>query len=287
MTNKEIVLHSIRYIEKNLTEPLSVTDISHEAHYSLYHFIRLFQSVTGFSPGNYMQQRRLTEAAKKLCHTKKRIIEIAFDFQFGSHEAFTRAFRKQFGINPTEIRNGSPLASPAMVEPLTEEYIFQSEKARNEPPEVMMLPEILMAGVSFFVSDFSKELDFSGIWGQFMNEVSAIENRVKPERYFQVQYWFEKQEAGGLYFFIGVEIDGISGVKPQFVVKTIPAGRYLRFVHKGFANKVGYTYKYIYNQFLPETDYRLISPFSFELYGERSKGPYNEDSESDIFIPIE
>jgi AraC family transcriptional regulator len=76
--------------------------VSREVCYSLYHFIRLFQSITGFSPKNYIQQRRLTEAVYELRDSDKKILDIAYDFQFGSHEAFTRAFRKQFHINPTE-----------------------------------------------------------------------------------------------------------------------------------------------------------------------------------------
>lgn len=72
----------------------------------------------------------------------------------------------------------------------------------------------------------------------------------------------------------------------KFVVKTIPAGKYLRFIHKGLANKVAYTYTYIYNQFLPHTGYILNKPFNFEYYGEKYLGPYHENSESEIYIPI-
>lgn len=171
--------------------------------------------------------------------------------------------------------------------PIDDDYLYQSEKVRNELPQVIELPQIILSGISFFLSDDSKITDLSKEWGQFTQEVHTIKNRLQPERFYQVQYWSEEQELGGLYFFIGVEVSNINEVQPQFVVKIIPNARYLCFIHKGLANKVGYTYKYIYNQFLPGTDYKLTKPFNFEYYGKKCLGPNNPESESEIYIPIE
>jgi AraC family transcriptional regulator len=133
----------------------------------------------------------------------------------------------------------------------------------------------------------SKIKDLSKEWGQFMSEVQTIKKLILPERFYQVQYWSEQQDLGGMFFFTGAEVTKAQDINPLFVVKTIPAGKYLRFIHKGLANKVGYTYKYIYNQFLPDTDYNLNKPFNFEYYGEKCLGPYNENSESEIYIPVD
>ncbi|MEJ2544903.1 MAG: AraC family transcriptional regulator [Calditrichaceae bacterium] len=287
MKNRDVVLKSVQFIEDNLKADISVLDMANSVYYSLYHFIRLFQSVTGFSPKTYLQQRRLTESIKDLKKSDKKIIEIAYDYQFNSHEAFTRSFKKQFGISPSQIRNGISLADLPAVNPITKDYIYQSEKTKNTPPEIIELSQKILTGISFFLADDSKVMDLSNEWNQLMHEVENIKNRLMPERFYQVQYWSENQELGGLYFFIGVEVNDIDEVPPQFVIKIIPKSRYLRFVHKGLANKVGYTYKYIYNQFLPETDYKLNKPFNFEFYGEKCLGPYNPESESEIFIPIE
>ena len=286
MNNKDIILKSVQYIEENLKEEINVLDMANSVHYSLYHFIRLFQSVTGFYPKTYLQQRRLSEALKELKSTDKKIIEIAFDYQFNSHEAFTRAFRKQFGINPKQIKNGVSHSNLSLLNPVNDDSLFQAEKVKNEPPQLIELPQIVLSGISFFVSDDSKISDLSREWGQFTQEVHSMKNNVRPERFYQVQYWSEKQELYGLYFFIGAEVNNINEVQSQFVIKIIPNGRYLRFIHKGLANRVGYTYKYIYNQFLPETDYKLTKPFNFEFYGKKFFGPYNPESESEIYIPI-
>ena len=286
MNNKDIILKSVQYIEENLKEEINVLDMANSVHYSLYHFIRLFQSVTGFSPKTYLQQRRLSEALKELKSTDKKIIEIAFDYQFNSHEAFTRAFRKQFGINPKQIKNGVSHSNLSLLNPVNDDSLFQADKVKNEPPQLVELPQIVLSGISFFISDDSKISDLSREWGQFTQEVHSMKNNVRPERFYQVQYWSEKQELYGLYFFIGAEVNNINEVQSQFVIKIIPNDRYLRFIHKGLANRVGYTYKYIYNQFLPETDYKLTKPFNFEFYGKKFFGPYNPESESAIYIPI-
>ena len=119
-----------------------------------------------------------------------------------------------------------------------------------------------------------------------MLEVPTINNRRLPERFYQVQYWSETQDLEGLNLFIGVEVMGIEDVQPQLVVKCLPAGRYLRFIHNGLSKKVGNTYRYIYNQFLPGTDYRLTKPYNFEFFGETYLGPENPQSQSEIYIPI-
>jgi AraC family transcriptional regulator len=287
MTNKEVILKSVQYIESNLKSELDVFIVSQEVCYSLYHFIRLFQSITGFSPKNYIQQRRLSEAVLELRNTDKKIADIAFDFQFGSHESFTRAFRKQFHVKPTEIRNGHSLSSLPLVPMITPDYIYQSDKVRNVPPELVELPEKVLVGISFFISDESEVNDLSKEWARFLNEANTIKNKTIPECYYQVQYWSENQEIGGMFFFTGTEVTNATEINPLFVIKTIPKGKYLRFIHKGLANKVGFTYKYIYNQFLPDTDYKLTKPFNFEYYGPKCIGPYNENSESEIYIPIE
>ena len=280
-------LKSIQFIESNLKKEIDVLTVAREVCYSLYHFIRLFQSITGYSPKNYIQQRRLTEAFTEIKNSEQKIVDIAYDFQFGSPEAFSRAFKKQFKINPSAIRTGVSFTSLQLVSAITADYIYQSDKVRCMPPEEIELSEKILVGLSFFLADDTEVDDLSAEWMRLINEVKTIRHKTNPEKYYQVQYWSENQELGGFSIFTGIEVTQIEEINPLFVIKTIPKGKYLRFIHKGLSNKVGYTYKYIYNQFLPDTNYRLTKPFNFEYYGPQFKGPYNENSESEIFIPIE
>ena len=100
----ERIQNAIEYIEDNLQEKMSITNISSQSYFSAFHFQRLFQAITGFSVQQYIRNRRLSEAAVLLITTSQSILEIAISFEYGSQEAFTRAFVQYFGITPTKYR---------------------------------------------------------------------------------------------------------------------------------------------------------------------------------------
>lgn len=60
MKNSQLILQATQYIEANLKQPLSVLTLSRASGYSLFHFIRLFQGVTGLTPGDYIARRRIS-----------------------------------------------------------------------------------------------------------------------------------------------------------------------------------------------------------------------------------
>ena len=99
-----IIQKTISWLETKLEEPVRNEEIVRLTGYSFYHFHRLFQNKVGISFNEYVRQRRLTSAAKKLIYTDDRILDIAFNFQFESQESFTRAFRREYGLPPGKYR---------------------------------------------------------------------------------------------------------------------------------------------------------------------------------------
>jgi AraC family transcriptional regulator len=95
---------AIDHIEKSLAQPLTIRETAQAAGYSRFHFDRLFLAMTGETPGRYIRKRRLTEAARELVTSRKRLLDIALDYQFDSQEAFTRAFKRMFRISPGAYR---------------------------------------------------------------------------------------------------------------------------------------------------------------------------------------
>lgn len=91
---------AINYLENNLTHPVSVAAAAALAGYSRFHFSRAFVDRTGITPAAYLRKRRLTEAARELTTSSRRILDIALDYQFQSQEAFTRSFKREFGVSP-------------------------------------------------------------------------------------------------------------------------------------------------------------------------------------------
>jgi AraC-like DNA-binding protein len=96
------------YIESHLDEPVTLKELARAAGYSPYHCARLFRELTGKTPFHYLRLRRLTKAAMVLRNEKTRVVDVAFDFVFDSHEGFTKAFSKQFGISPMRYAKEAP-----------------------------------------------------------------------------------------------------------------------------------------------------------------------------------
>src|SRR5215469_8302101 len=92
------------FIEARLTSDISLAEIACCAGVSRYHLLRAFGVATGQSVMRHVRGRRLTEAARRLAAGAPDILTVALDAGYGSHEAFTRAFRDQFGLTPEVVR---------------------------------------------------------------------------------------------------------------------------------------------------------------------------------------
>lgn len=105
MNYKLQIQNSIDYIEKHLCENIKLDEIAKQSYFSEFHFHRLFRKTVGTSVMEYVRKRRLSEAAVELVETDEKITSIAFKYQFGSEESFSRAFKKLYGTNPRAYRN--------------------------------------------------------------------------------------------------------------------------------------------------------------------------------------
>lgn len=97
------------YIEEHLTEQITLHALANAANYSPWHAARIFKELIGKTPFDYIRAIRLSRAAVKLRDEDVKITDVAFDFVFDSHEGFTRAFSKQFGITPKYYSKNAPL----------------------------------------------------------------------------------------------------------------------------------------------------------------------------------
>jgi AraC-like DNA-binding protein len=100
----ESVRKALWFMESRFGGELSLDELSQAAGISRYHFAHVFVSATGQSAMRYIRGRRLSEAARVLANGGPDILNVALDFGYGSHEAFTRAFRDQFGLTPESVR---------------------------------------------------------------------------------------------------------------------------------------------------------------------------------------
>ena len=94
----------LSYIEKNLENDLTLEKIAKEFHYSKFYLERMFKEHTGQTLYQYLKNRRLNEAARKLTKTQQPIIEIALEAGYHSQQAFTQAFHEAYAITPQKYR---------------------------------------------------------------------------------------------------------------------------------------------------------------------------------------
>lgn len=111
------------YIEERISKPISLYDLAQTSGYSPWHASRIFKELTGKNPFDYIRELRLSRAAEKLCDGNVKVIDIAFDFVFETHEGFTRAFSRYFGVNPKRFAKEKPPVKLFMPQSMREYYL--------------------------------------------------------------------------------------------------------------------------------------------------------------------
>jgi AraC-like DNA-binding protein len=97
-------MKAVQYIENNLTNDISIEDVSNHVFMSSSNFQRIFNSVTGITIGDYIRNRRLSLSGRDLFLTDSKVIDIAMRYQYDSQESFTKAFTRFHGITPYSAR---------------------------------------------------------------------------------------------------------------------------------------------------------------------------------------
>src|SRR5262245_28548816 len=157
------------FIESHLADPLTLDDISGMAGVSRFHMVRAFAAATGFSVMRYVRARRLTEAARALAGGAPDILTLALDADYGSREAFTRAFRDHFGVTPEAVRAATCLDHLKLQEPMR---MDSSQFDTLQPPRFETGKPLLVAGLG---DRFSHDngAGIPGLWQRFHQVVAA------------------------------------------------------------------------------------------------------------------
>src|ERR1700740_3684267 len=203
------------YIESHLATPLSLDEISDVAGVSRFHLVRAFAAATGLSVMRYVRARRLTEAARALAAGAPDILHVALDAEYGSHEAFTRAFRDHFGITPEVVRATTCLSSLKLQEPI----LMDSTAFENiAPPRFETGKAMLVAGIG---DRFSHDngAGIPGLWQRFHQYVQSF-----PDRLGKVAYGVCCNGDGAGYFdyIADVQVRDFTDMPREFLGVRLP-----------------------------------------------------------------
>jgi len=95
------------WIEAHANLDIELEDVAHEAGVSPFHFLRLFASVLGVTPHQYLVRSRLRRAARQLAEDDKPVTDVAYDVGFGDLSNFVRTFHRAAGVSPLKFRQAS------------------------------------------------------------------------------------------------------------------------------------------------------------------------------------
>lgn len=269
---------AVWYIESHSGEALSLDEIAAAAGVSRFHFSRAFTTATGQSAIRYLRGRRLSLAARALCNGAHDILSVALDSGYGSHEAFTRAFREQFGITPEQLRAERRLETLNLVEPIK---MTESLLTNLTPPRFEQGRAMLIAGLA---ERYSCN-DGAGIpaqWQRFLPEMGHVPGQQGDAAY---GVCCNQDDEGNFDYIAGVAVCDFSALPAHLARLRIPAQRYAVFRHERHISEIRRTVHTIWSQWLPESGHQAADAPNFERYGPEFDGRTGMGG-LEIWIPL-
>lgn len=287
--------NSIDYIEEHIKEKLTVEELAKLSGFSTYHYYRLFNAYIGMPVMEYIRRRRMAFAVSELS-MGKRIIDIALDYGFDTHNGFSKAFRREYGYSPEQYRmhvNGH----------LPEKLDLKTLIGYNLKGGVLMEPKIV-GKPAFKIVGYALNTTTEGnrnkreipaFWDRF--EIDGIEEKLyeqlSPSEHGEYGVCFPHDtETGNFTYVIGVKVDNYDKASEDMFKGEIPESTYAVFTtppadyaEKGFVKAIEGTWKYIFEKWFPNSGYEFApDKVDFEFYDERCHD--YKGAVMDIYIPI-
>jgi len=282
---------SADYIETHLKDELSVDTLARQVGFSPYHFFRLFTLFFDMPVMEYVRRRRLAHAAAELSQGRK-ILEVAIDYGFETHNGFNKAFKKTYGYAPAEYRTRVSAHRPLRPNPL-------GQNAPHEGSE--LVPEVCVAAIdAFWVAGFVMQESgtvvqvhqLPALWQthRVHDYDSKLYAMAKPTEHAEYYICFPSGHEATYAYLNCVKVD-TSIQDPKLVVHRVPASLYAIVTTPpaaatDFVRSIQETWRYFYQTWLPASDYVVDqSKPDYERYDERCHGDTMLSME--MYIPVQ
>jgi AraC family transcriptional regulator len=231
-------------IERNSSQPLALDGIAAACGVSRSHLAHAFGVATGMSVMQYVRARRLSAAARALAAGAPDILSLALEAGYGSHEAFTRAFRERFQQTPESVRDRRSLDGLALVGPLE---LRPRANVRLDPPRLVDDEIVRVAGLAERCS-FDTTITIPAQWQRFMEYYDAIP--FKRGR-IPVGVHYSADEEGQFEYMCGAEVHRFGVGSHELRHLEIRPRQYAVFEHRGHVSAIYDTYCGIWNEAMP------------------------------------
>ena len=287
-------LHAvIEHIDRHLDENLDLATLAGVAHFSAFHFHRLFHALTGEALGDYIRRRRLEMAAMRLrSQPDLPVLDVALSVGFGSTEAFARAFRTRFACTPTAWRNskhGQSTRKPGQApgagrrknggSSRQEAAMKASSNVRlidREPTHVAYLRYTGPVGIAigtFWMGTVAPWMGTNNLYGRDRYGISLDDPSITKDTKIRYDACVASPE--------GEVLTG----NPQR--KVIPGGKYAAMHFDGTGAHIGAAWDALLRDWLPKSGMQLDSRPFFEHYPPAGKyDPKTGAFSCDLCVPV-
>lgn len=260
------------WLERHLTDDIDIEAAAKEANCSPFHFMRMFDVITGITPAEYVRRRRLSRAAIDLAATDERILDIALKYGYDSPDSFTRAFKREFGCLPSEAR--LPGTALHAYPPIAFSIALKGDKAmeyRIEKHDGIRLTGLVIRANSKDGSNFTDVPAFwdkvmgDGRWKQLCEKAAGTKLGVVG-----VCYDFN-METGRFSYAIAIETPADRKGLPEGCEDLeIPASTWAKFTSRGplrpnFQEMI----KRIFSEWFPTSGREHAGTAEIEFYGDK------------------
>ncbi|SPH24812.1 Transposon Tn10 TetD protein [Defluviimonas aquaemixtae] len=215
----------IWYVESHLDDDLSLAGIAGLHGVTPSHLARAFVAATGTSLLRYVRRRRLSRALARLAAREGNVVQVALDAGYGSHEAFTRAFRSEFGMPPSSAQ---ALGNSAHLPALDPKDFDMTTQVQLPDPVTKSCPARHFVGLQARYSAATRP-GIPGQWARFNTEDPEFEGQL-PGAGYGVVHGFT--DDGEWNYLCGNEVKRPIPVPNGYTAVTVPAAVYAVFSAK-------------------------------------------------------
>ena len=267
------------FIESHFRDDVDLDEIARIAGVSRFHLTRAFGQAMGRSIMRYVRGRRLTEAAHTLAQGAPDILAVAIEAGYGSHEAFTRAFREQFGVTPESVRLQRSLEQLALVEAIK---MDENLKVDMGKPRIVNGKPLLIAGLNAHNGCHDNGAQAPAQWQAFTPRIGHVPGQVGNAAYGVI---YNVDEEGNHDYICGVEVKDFSKLPADLDRLRVPPQTYAVFRHAGHVSDIRSSWNAVWSHGLSEAGYEAADAPAFERYGETFDGRTGNGG-FELWVPI-
>ena len=266
----------VAYINNHLDETLDLKTLANEAALSDFHFHRIFKALKGEAIGAYITRLRLEATARLLLYTALTIEEIAFNIGYETPASLSKAFKKQYGISPTEYRTNKDTY-------IMKKEIINPDLALKTPKIVTLEPKNL---IYVALTGAYGSLDYGKAYEQLWAVIKAQKLFTKGIESICISYDDPKITEGSLQRSdVCLAIHKSATPQDEVSCKTLAGGKYAVFFYQGSYENLSQVYDTAV-RWVIDHQYTLREEPFFEKYLNDARRTPKEKLKTEIYIPI-